>query len=226
VFDGPLDLLLQLIERRELDITTVSLAEVADLYLAYVRSLEAIDPYDLADFIAVAAKLLLIKSTALLPRPPRAEPAEELEDPTDLTARLREYQAIREAAGALREREEAGLRSYPRLAPLPPPAIPLKREAGVPSDLVRAFERLARLALARVPEETVAREPFSIAEKMGLVRERTGRGERVSFLELLSIGGRGEVVATFLAVLELLRLGEIEAWQDERFGDIAIGPVP
>jgi segregation and condensation protein A len=225
VFDGPLDLLLQLTERRELDITTVSLAQVADLYLAYVRSLEAIDPYDLADFIAVAAKLLLIKSTVLLPRPPRRLEDDEVEDPTDLTERLREYQAIKRAAVELREREEAGLRSYPRLAPLAPPPIPPRREVGVPSDLIRAFERLARLAIERQPEEVVAREPFSISEKMTLLRERTGRGERLSFLALLGGRSRGEIVATFLAVLELIRLGEIDVRQDDRFGDIAIGPA-
>jgi segregation and condensation protein A len=224
VFDGPLDLLLQLIERRELDITTVSLARVADLYLAHVRSLEAVDPYDLADFIAVAAKLLLIKSTVLLPRPPPGPEVEEVEDPTDLTARLLEYQAIKEAAGALREREEAGLRSYPRLAPLAPPPAPLRREAGAPGDLVRALERLARLAITRTPDETVAREPFSISDKMALLRECTGRGEWLSFLTLLSTGSRSEVVATFLAILELFRLGEIDARQDDRFGDIWIGP--
>jgi segregation and condensation protein A len=225
VFDGPLDLLLQLTERRELDITTVSLARVADLYLAHVRSLEAIDPYDLADFIAVAAKLLLIKSTILLPRPPRAVEVEDVDDPTDLTERLREYQAIKQAAVALREREDAGLRSYPRLVPLPPPPAPLRREAGAPADLVRALERIARLAILPLPPGEVAREPFSISDLMAALRARTGRGERLSFLAQLSSGSRAEVVATFLAVLELLRLGEIEARQDERFGDIMIGPA-
>jgi segregation and condensation protein A len=225
VFDGPLDLLLLLIERRELDITTVSLAQIADLYLSHVRSLAEIDPYDLAEFIAVAAKLLFIKSTVLLPRPPRPEEVDPVEDPTDLTARLREYQAIKQAAGALREREEAGLRSYPRLAPLAPPPAPPRRDAGVAADLVKAFERLARLAIQRVPEATVTREPYSISEKMAALRERTGRGEWLSFLALLSTGSRGEVVATFLAVLELFRLGEIDARQDDRFGNIRIGPA-
>ena len=222
VFAGPLDLLLQLIERRELDITTVSLAQVADLYLSYVRSLEAIDPYDLADFIAVAAKLLLIKSTVLLPRQERPPEAEPEDDPTDLTARLREYQAFKQAASSLREREEQGLRSYPRLVPLAPPPAPLKKEAGVPGDLLKALERLAKLAIQRLPEETVHREPFSISTKMELLRARTRAGERVSFLSLLSGCGRAEAVATFLAILELFRLGEVEAVQDTRFADIVL----
>src|SRR5581483_9141541 len=151
VFDGPLDLLLHLIERRELDITTVSLAEVADRYLSHVRAMEDVDPYGLAEFIAVAAKLLLIKSMVLLPRPERGPEAEDVDDPTDLTERLREYQLIKQAATALKEREDAGLRSYGRLAPLKPPTR-TKRESGAPNDLLRALQRLAE-ELARRPRE-------------------------------------------------------------------------
>jgi segregation and condensation protein A len=164
---------------------------------------------------------LLIKSTVLLPQPPRHE-VEEVEDPTDLTARLREYQSIREAAVTLREREEQGLRSYPRLAPLAPPPAPLRRDAGEPLDLLKAFERLARLAIQRLPEETIQREQFSLSEKIAFLRERTARGERLSLLELLSGRGRAEAVATFLAILELFRLGEIDAQQDDRYADILI----
>jgi segregation and condensation protein A len=225
-FDGPLDLLLQLIERRDLDITTISLAQVADLYMGYVRSLQQIDPYDLADFIAVAAKLLLIKSIVLLPVPPRAVESEEVIDPTDLTERLLEYQRIKQAALKLKEREEQGLRSYPRLVPLAPPPAPPRRDAGVAGDLLKALERLAREALKRVPEETVQREQFTIGQKIDLLRQWAKRGARTSFAGLLAVGSRGEIVATFLAVLELLRLGEIEVQQDDRFGEILIAPGP
>lgn len=222
VFDGPLDLLLQLIERRELDITTVSLAHVADVYLSHVRALQSIDPYGLAEFIAVAAKLLLIKSTVLLPRPERGPDAEELDDPTDLTERLREYQLIRQAASALKEREEQGLRSYGRLAPLRPPPPQPRREAGAPNDLLRAFQRLAKELARRPREETVEREQFSITDRIELFRRRCGAGERISLLELLARAGRAEAVATFLALLELLRLGEVDARQDGLFGDIVV----
>ena len=173
----------------------------------------------------MAAKLLLIKSTVLLPRPSRPPEVEEVDDPADLIERLREYQAIKQAAGALREREEAGLRSYPRLAPLAPPPPRPRRDVGVPADLVGALERLARLAIRPLPAETVAREPFSISDQIALVRARTGRGEWVSFPALLSTRSRAELVATFLAVLELFRLGEIDARQDGRFGEIVIGPA-
>lgn len=221
-FDGPLDLLLQMIERRELDVTTVSLAQVADLYLSYVHSLESVDPYDLAEFIAVAAKLLLIKSTALLPRPPSQAAADDVEDPTDLTERLLEYQQVKLAAQALREREALGLRSYARLAPLAPPSPRPKPEMGLPTDLMRALERLAREAMRQLPLETVQREQFTIADRIDLLRRRTAIGGTVSFRELLTARSRGEAIATFLAVLELLRLGELEARQDERFADIVL----
>lgn len=114
-FEGPLDLLLQLIERRQLDITTVSLALVTDQYMEHLRTGAGIDSDQLSEFVAVAAKLLLIKSMALLPRPPQIKPEEPPPDPTDLTERLREYEAIKHAALTLKSREEANLRSYPQL---------------------------------------------------------------------------------------------------------------
>src|SRR5512136_2070141 len=98
-FEGPLDLLLQLIEREKLDISAVSLAQVADQFLAYVRELETVAAEVLADFLAVAARLVLIKSRALLPRPAPAAGEEEEEDPAEALARqLREYKRYREAA--------------------------------------------------------------------------------------------------------------------------------
>jgi segregation and condensation protein A len=226
VFDGPLDLLLSLLERRELDITTVSLASVADSYLSHVRAMEELDSYGLAEFIAVAAKLLLIKSTVLLPSPERGPDAEEPEDPTDLTARLREYQVIKQAAAALREREESGLRSYGRLAPLKPSPARPHRASGTPNDLLRALQRLAEELAHRPKEEVVEREQFSIGEKIELLRARCAKGGRVSLIGLLANAGRGEAVATFLALLELLRLGEVDAVQEGLFGDVVVFGVP
>ena len=221
-FDGPLDLLLNLIERHELDITTISLARVADDYLAQVRSMPTPDAELLSAFIAVAAKLLLIKSAVLLPRPARADEADELEDPTDLTERLRAYESIRRAAGSLREREESGLRSYLRLAPLAPPARSVRPGGGMPDELLRALERIAASAVGEAEPEVVEPERFTIVAKIALLRSRCRGDERVSFKGLLAACGRAEIVATFLALLELLRIGEVEIRQDERYGDILI----
>jgi segregation and condensation protein A len=220
-FDGPLDLLLALIERHELDITTISLARVADDYLARVRSLPALDPELLSAFIAVAAKLLLIKSAVLLPRPPRREEPDEVEDPTDLGERLRAYEAVRRAATALRGREESRLRSYLRLVPLEPPPRQPRPGAGAPTELLRALEHVAAAAPPRAPE-LVQAERFTIGEKIALLRGCCAGGGCVSFKGLLAGCGRAEIVATFLAVLELLRLAEVEIHQDDRYGDIQI----
>jgi segregation and condensation protein A len=222
-FDGPLDLLLSLIERQELDITTISLARVADDYLAHVRAEPTLDPERLSGFIAVAARLLLIKSSVLLPRPRHeAGGDEEAEDPTDLAERLREYEAFRRAAASLRVREESGLRSYARLAPLEPPAARPRLGAAEPGELLRALERVAAAALGDAPSETVLAEPFTISEKIELLRGRCRGGACVSFRGLLVGRSRGEIVATFLALLELLRLAEVEIRQDGRYGDIEI----
>src|SRR6185295_15384281 len=115
VYAGPLDLLLQLIERDELDITKVALAQVTDQFLSYLKVLESLNLGDIADFLVIAARLILIKSEALLPRPVVREPGEE--DPADELARqLIAYKRYKEIALTLREREDAGLRTYLRLA--------------------------------------------------------------------------------------------------------------
>ncbi|MGD2163681.1 MAG: segregation/condensation protein A, partial [Anaerolineales bacterium] len=115
VYEGPLDLLLELIERAELDITKVSLAQVTDQYLEYIRELRELDIENLASFLVIAARLIQIKSESLLPRPPLREPGEE--DPGDALARqLVAYKRYKQVAIMLSEREQAGLRSYLRIS--------------------------------------------------------------------------------------------------------------
>ncbi len=121
VFEGPLDLLLHLIERAELDITRVALAQVTDQFLGYLRAMQDRRMDLAASFVVVAARLLQIKSEALLPRPPEREAGEE--DPGDALARqLRLYKQFKDVAMLLHQREEAGLRTFLRLAP--PPKVP------------------------------------------------------------------------------------------------------
>ena len=120
VFSGPLDLLLHLIERREFDITTLSLVEVTEQYLAQVEKLKEDRIEQLIDFIVVGARLVQIKSRALLPQTPVLPADEEEEDPAEaLIRQLRQYKQFKEAASWLKAREEAGLRAYLRLAPPP-----------------------------------------------------------------------------------------------------------
>src|SRR5919106_6719402 len=122
VFEGPLDLLLHLIEREDLDITTVSLVQVTDQYMAGLRTQDGIDLRALADFVAVGARLLLLKSRALLPRQADQMNSDDEEVEalaTDLTAQLEEYRAYKGVAFYLRELDAAGHRSFTRVAPPP-----------------------------------------------------------------------------------------------------------
>jgi segregation and condensation protein A len=113
-FEGPLDLLLQLIERNELPITEIALARIADEYVTYINQLSEVNPAELAEFLVIAAKLLLIKSIVLLPAPPaRANAAEEAPNAAEeLLAQIREYKRVKEAAVSLRERQEQGFHAY------------------------------------------------------------------------------------------------------------------
>jgi segregation and condensation protein A len=227
-FEGPLDLLLQLIERRQLDITTISLALVTDQYLEHLRTGEWVDPEQLSEFIAVAAKLLLIKSAALLPRPPAIRPEEPPADPTDLTERLRLYEAVRRGAAYLRQREAADLRSFPH----PPPRSPLNLVSAPPepargpvqpsSSLAAAFLRVLRQP--RQPSADLPREAWTVAEAIAWLRDLVHGLGRGGFRRLTA-GLDGErVVAAFLALLELHRLGRIRAGQAEPFGEIDLEP--
>src|SRR5947209_11291136 len=117
VFEGPLDLLLKLIERKQLDISKVALAEVTDAFLRYLEAHPGMPPAPMASFVWVASKLILIKSQVLLPRPPLLRSDDEEEDPGDeLVRRLEAYKQVKDAAKWLRAREAAGLRSYERPA--------------------------------------------------------------------------------------------------------------
>ena len=113
VFTGPLDLLLHLIEQQELDITAVSLAQVTDQYLVYITSSHQIAPDELTEFVTIAARLLLLKSQVLLPRPEqKAEEEQDVGD--DLVRQLYEYKRFKQIAQLLEQRDEQGLHAYAR----------------------------------------------------------------------------------------------------------------
>jgi len=224
VFQGPLDLLLHLIEREELDITEVSLAQVTNQYLDYLARVGERSPDQLADFLVVAARLILIKSRVLLPRPPRAPEAGEDEDVDDLVQQLIEYKKFKEAAGWLQELGDHGLHSYVRL-PGAPPLDPVVDLGDVTlDDLLRAV----RDALALQPprpsvDQAVPPVPITIAEQMALIEGRTAAGEPVSFRRLLGRAtSRIEVIVTLLALLELVKQLRVTMRQAHSFGDIMI----
>ena len=226
-FEGPLDLLLYLIEREELDITRVSLAKVTGAYLEYIHVLEKLQVDAVADFLVVAAKLLLIKSEALLPRPP-APKADDEEDPGDeLVRQLLMYKQYKESAKTLGEREAAGLRTYVRVAP--PPKIEAKLDlSNVTIEmLLKAVRGVLDLEKPAPPVGTVVK-PFTltIRDQMGLIERILRRRPNLSFKQMLRRAqNRVEIIVTFLAVLELLRRRKVDVEQDTTFGDILILPV-
>ncbi len=225
-FEGPLDLLLHLIESEDLDITAVSLMHVTDQYLAMLRAQDQIDLRALADFVAVGAKLLFLKSRALLPRTPEqiAEDEREAEEiAMDLTAQLEEYRAYKSAAGFLRELDDAGHRSFVRIVPPPADWLPTGLEDVTMNKLLKAFQKALERLPPEQPPERLARQPVNLAERRLSVLAAVKRGGRLSFSRLLAeCRTRLEVIVTFLAVLELLKTEEVDADQNSSFGEIIL----
>ena len=220
VYEGPLDLLLQLIERRELDITTVSLAAVTDQYLDYIGMIENIEPDILTSFLVIAARLILIKSQALLPRPPAIEEEEENVG-DDLVRQLQEYRRFKELAVMLKVRDDQRLHSYIRLATSGiTPRVEL--EGVALADLAEAMRRVLMNLSEDLTAPDVPRRQFSIVEKIAEIEQALGAG-RLRFRELLSrVTTRAEAIVTFLALLELIKVGRAVVEQAQVFGDIVI----
>jgi len=224
VYQGPLDLLLHLIEREEMEITAVSVAQIADQYLHHLSLMQERDAGDLADFLVVAARLLWIKSRALLPRPPQPISDAEEEDPAETLARqLRDYRRFKSAAGLLREREEAGLRAYVRTAP--PPTVPSKMAPGQ----VTLEDLLDALSHALVPppvlsqaNSVISAVRVTVAQQIARIIEVTSKGS-VRFRQLLArAASRIEVIVTLLALLELVKQQQVTMSQGSMFGEIEI----
>ncbi|NLE44852.1 MAG: segregation/condensation protein A [Chloroflexi bacterium] len=221
VFEGPLDLLLHLIEKEELDITRVALAQVTDQYLAYIAGLEGHPVRELADFLAVAAKLLLIKSAALLPRAPTPEP--EPEDVGDeLVEQLKIYKRFRQIADLLNERQQQGMRSYIRIATVPRPAPQLDLGDISMSDLLTvALEVLEGSPTSSADD--VVKPTATIEEQITRIDGILSRRPRTTFRDvLLNTRDRVEIIVTLLAVLEMIKLDRIIVRQERLFGEIVI----
>jgi segregation and condensation protein A len=230
-FEGPLDLLLKLIEREELNITEIALAQVADQYLAHVRAMQAPDPDSLSAFLVMAARLLLIKSRALLPRPPaQTGPDQPVDEAAELARQLREYQRYKQAAMLLRAWEAEGRRSYLRLVAPPEPVLPREEKLDVTlGDMIAAVQRRMQLLLPLDPPELPlpALKMITVAEMADRIRGRLLAQAWVSFEDLLSLAVRRvEVVVALWSVLELLKRRAIVVEQEQLFGPIMVGRGP
>jgi segregation and condensation protein A len=229
-FEGPLDLLLHLIEKEELDITQVALAQVTDEFVRYVESMRGhIEISVVADFLVVASRLLWIKSRALLPQSPRSAAEDTLEDTVgdELLQQLRTYRKYKEAAQWLRERDETGIRAYVRIAPLPRPQRITLELAGVTMATLRTAAQAALYPREGPrPQEAIPRPRISIVQQIRLIRLRLMQWKQVAFLTLLGrTPTRLEAVVTLQATLELIKQQAVLATQGELFGEILIEPL-
>jgi segregation and condensation protein A len=223
IYEGPLDLLLDLIERAELDITSVSLASVTDQYLAYIRGLEQLNADEISAFLVIAAKLLQIKSEALLPRPP-ARAAGEEDVGSSLVDQLKLYKRFKEIGGWMSARQQANLRTYLRVAP-PPKVEPKLDLSNITLEkLVSAAEEAFAKERNKQPLGVIIAPPrVTIREKIDLITKTMKELGRSNFRGLLNQGAsRLEVVVTFLAMLELVKRYRIQARQEGLFSDIEL----
>ena len=228
-FDGPLDLLLHLITKAQVDIKDIFVSEITDQYIESVRNAPDLDMDDATDFLVMAATLLEIKSRALLPRPPAPEEEGEETPEQALIRRLEEYKLYKESAGQMKEFEKAAFQVFSKLPeeyPLPPQPIEL---TGLTVDgLVRALERIiARQTQADDPGRVfraITRDKFTIEQCVFNLTSRLRKGP-VLFTDMLSSHvTRDEIVSYFMAMLELLKMGRLHAQQEEAFDDILILP--
>ena len=226
-FEGPLDLLLYLIEKAEVDIREVFVSEITSEFLSYLSELDELDMETASSFISVAATLVYMKSRSLMPKP-RVEEEQDEEDPGEaLIRRLREYKAFKETSLAMRSLMDEASLMHTRLAtefPLPPREIILK-DATV-EGLYSAF--LAALGRAdegekEAPVRAVSADTFTIRACTGsLRRSLVATGGRLTFLTYCEGRSKPEIIVTFMAILEMVRRGEIRIRQSREFGDIAL----
>jgi len=222
VYEGPLDLLLRLIEQEQLDITTVSLVLVTDQYLAHIARLEEISAANLADFVVLAARLLVIKSRALLPKPVVPVDEEE-EDPGELLAlQLLEYKRFKQVAQHLRSMEESGLREYPRIAA--PPQVETRLQPGdvTLEELAAAFRRALEAHPPKPPaDDIVAPITVRIVDCIDQLTHAVQRYPRVRLSTIIRrASSRLEVIVYFLAMLELIKQQRLRAAQERPMAEI------
>jgi segregation and condensation protein A len=227
IFRGPLDLLLYLVRKHEVEIVDIPIALITDQYLQYITVLEQLDVNAVGDFLAMASTLIEIKSQQVLPRSDEIE--EEIDDPRqELVRRLLEYKKYRDAASILEEQSRAWQQHYPRLSNDLPGRIRDLAEEPIHEvelwDLVSAFGRIMRETEASRPSSIVY-DDTPIHVYMARIQERLKEKGRVAFHELFQAGmHKSQLVGIFLAVLELVRHHHIHVDQNELFGEIWIMP--
>ncbi len=227
IFRGPLDLLLYLVRKHEVDICDIPIAEVTDQYLEYLSVLERLDVNAVADFLGLASTLIEIKSQQVLPRSDEVDDA--IEDPRhELVQRLLEYKQFRDAATTLEERSRQWQQHYPRLTSDLPRREQDPAEQPIEEvelwDLVSAFGRIMRETEAIKPSSIVY-DDTPIHVYMGQIHTRLLEQGQLAFSSLFIPGMyRSTTISIFLAVLELVRHAHVRLDQNELFGEIWLLP--
>jgi len=222
IFEGPLDLLLELIEKEKLDVTEVSLAQVAGQFLDYLENSREISPQNLADFLLVAGKLILIKSKAILPMLELEK--EEEEDIEELKARLKEYQKFKEILKEIIKLESRKKMFFSRQSYSGIKTIFCPPENISGSDLKNIFEDIIEKIpkFKSLPQETI-KEIISMKDKIEDLKRSLSQRIEMTFKDATAgVKTKVEVIVTFLAVLELVRKNIVIAEQADMFGDIKI----
>jgi len=227
IFEGPLDLLLYLIKRDELDIYDISLERITSQYLEYLQAFKELNIDVAGEFIVMAANLIYLKSRSLLPvdQQPPEEDAEEDDPRWDLIRQLIEYKKFKEAAAhlQLRQLEQERIFSRPGTPPSELMAAPLRLgEVGI-FQLINAFQNVIKRVEAREDLREIFGEHFTVSEKIDTILQRISGGSALKFSALFAqIASRVEIVVTFLALLELIRLKQIKVTQTNPFDEIEI----
>lgn len=236
VFEGPLDLLLYLIKKEEVDIYEVNLTKLATQFIEYLDVMRLLDLEFAGEFLVMAATLMYIKSRELLPKEQQvAVEEEDEEDPRwELIRQLVEYKKFKDAAAQLQQREIDQENVFPRL-PVKPDVgelqagnghVPQKAEASL-FDLINAVNNVLKRVGQREELREIFEDKWSVSQKIEYLNELTTTNQTVKFSVLFEAAtSRSEVVCTFLALLELIRMKKLMCVQSEDFGDIDITRAP
>lgn len=229
VFSGPMDLLLYLVKRHEVDVTQVPIAKLAEEFVAHLQVLESLEIDEVGEFIDLASVLLEIKARALLPTPTEEEGEQAVEEAReDLVKRLLEYKQYRDAATALEDRARQWELRFPRRT-AEPVAAGVPQEVTIADvhvwDLVGAMSRVMKRRQKAQPR-TIQHDDTPIEVHVERVRNLVNERQRLAFFELFDDQmPRTRVVGIFLAVLELVRRREVAARQEQLFGEIWLSPA-
>lgn len=226
IFEGPLDLLLYLIKKDEIDIYDVSIERITRQYLDYIDTFKMLNIELASEFIVMAANLMYIKSRELLPKEvqPPDEEADEDDPRWELIRQLVEYKKFKEAAGFLGIQEVKADELFvttPEMPDLEAPVVSMG-QVGI-FDLIRAFQRVLKRFENTDDFREIVNDRFTVADKIEELLNVVPVGGRVKFEELFSsASSRGEVIVTFLAMLELIKLNHLQVEQEQLLGEIVI----